>query len=260
MDLAICISVKNRSNLVVNQEDPNVTYRHLEKNKIIDSPSDSYFPPTLNRDDTITLNLLPKLLMSLVSIKRPLDKWSVIIVDYESTDVNVDLMANGILGGYIPCIVHTEKSAFSRGTGLHIAAKIAKERGHNSLFFCDADMYFTRSHIFEKAELALSKNKIYYPICFSFTQCDHLRGFWRDTGYGMLFIKTEDYFSVEQWKHNVSWGEEDNEMLKNFKDEQITREKGIGYYHQWHPESIVFKTQEYPIKSYVGKNAILKNM
>jgi hypothetical protein len=86
-----------------------------------------------------------------------------------------------------------------------------------------------------------------------------LRGFWRDTGYGMLFIKTDNYFSIEQWKHNVSWGEEDNEMLKNFKDEQITREKGIGYYHQWHPESIGFKTQEYPIKSYVGKNAILKN-
>ena len=75
----------------------------------------------------------------------------------------------------------------------------------------------------------------------------------------MLFIKTEQYFSTEKWKHNISWGEEDNEMRNNFKEDQIIREKISGYYHQWHPESIVFKTQEYPIKTYVGKNAILKN-
>jgi len=258
MDLAICIAVKNRSNLIVHQEDPIETYKHIA-DKIQLTPSDSHFPPTLNRDATVTLNLLPKLLMSLVSVKKLHDRWTVIIVDYQSTDVNVELVANGILGGQIDYVVHKTDDIFSRGTGLHIAATIAEDRGHTSLFFCDADMYFTKHYVFDRAAEYLKLNKIYYPICFSFTQMDHMKGFWRDTGFGMLFIKTETYFSTKPWKHNISWGEEDNEMRRNFTKDQIVREIAAGYFHQWHPESIAFKTQEYPVKTYVGKNAILEN-
>ena len=97
MNLAICISVKNRSNLVVNQEDPIETYKHIASN-IQDTPSEIHFPPTLNKDGTITLNLLPKLLMSLMSIKEESDNWTVIIVDYCSTDVNVSAVAKGMGG------------------------------------------------------------------------------------------------------------------------------------------------------------------
>ena len=244
MDLAICITVKNRSNLVVCQEDPIETYKHI-LSKIQDSPSLEHFPPTLNRDATVTLNLLPKLLMSLRMIKTGNDTWTIIIVDYESTDVNVQAIAHQILDGHIRYIVHTEKGTFSRGTGLHIAATLAKQRGHNSLFFCDADMYFTKHYIFDQAKQILEQNKIYYPICFSFTQPDHMFGFWRDTGYGMMFCKTETYFSIKPWQHNIGWGEEDNLMLQNFQSEQIVRTKGIGFFHQWHPNSMVFKNSEY---------------
>jgi hypothetical protein len=73
-----------------------------------------------------------------------------------------------------------------------------------------------------------------------------------------MFIKTETYFSVEGWQHNISWGEEDNLMQGNFRSDQIIRSKGIGYFHQWHPNSIVFKTLEYPVKYYAGKAAVQK--
>jgi len=189
-------------------------------------------------------------------IKTGNDNWTVIIIDYESTDVNVSHIAHQILDGHIRFVVETQKGQFSRGTGLHLAAEIAKERGHDSLFFCDADMYFTKHHIFDQAKQALEKDKIYFPICFSFTQPDHLKGFWRDTGYGMMFIKTETYCSVERWQHNISWGEEDNLMHRNFKPEQILRSRAFGYFHQWHPNSIVFKTLEYPVKHYAGKAAV----
>jgi hypothetical protein len=257
MDLAICIVVKNRSNLVVYQEDPIETYKHIAS-KIQDTPCDEHFPPTLNRDATVTLNLLPKLLMSLRMIKTGHDNWTVIIVDYESTDVNVSQIAHQILDGHIRFVVEKHEGQFSRGSGLHLAAEIAKKRGHDSLFFCDADMYFTRHHVFDQAKLVLEQNKVYFPVCFSFTQPDHLKGFWRDTGYGMMFIKTETYFSVEGWQHNISWGEEDNLMQGNFRSEQIIRSKGIGYFHQWHPNSIIFKTLEYPVKYYAGKAAVQK--
>lgn len=257
MNLGICITVKNRSNLVVNQEDPIVTYRHVGDD-IMRSPLQNHFPPTLNRDGTITLNLLPKLLVSLVSVKKPEDKWTIIIVDYESTDINVPLIATAILQGHMPFVVHTEKGTFSRGSGLHIAATIAKQIELDSLFFCDADMYFTHHAVFERAYDVLSQNKVYYPICFSFTQSDHLKGFWRDSGYGMMFIKTEQYFKTIRWQHNISWGEEDNAMIRNFTEKQIIHERGIGYFHQWHPNSIEFKTLEYPVKYYIGKYAIQK--
>jgi len=257
MDLAICISVKNRSNLVVYQEDPIETYKHIAS-KIQDTPCSEHFPPTLNRDATVTLNLLPKLLMSLRMIKTGNDNWTIIIIDYESTDVNVEHIAHQILDGHIRYVVHSEKSTFSRGSGLHIAASLAKARGHNALFFCDADMYFTSHFVFDRAQEALYDGKVYYPVCFSFTQPDHMKGFWRDTGYGMMFISMETYFSVEGWQHNVSWGEEDNAMFRNFTKDEVIRSRGIGYFHQWHPNSIVFKTLEYPVKHYAGKAAIQK--
>jgi glycosyltransferase involved in cell wall biosynthesis len=261
MDLAICITVKNRSNLVVYQEDPIETYKHIAS-KIQDTPCLEHFPPTLNRDATVTLNLLPKLLMSLRMIKTGNDNWTIIIVDFESTDVNVQQIAHQILDGHIRYVVHSEKQQFSRGTGLHLAAEIARERGHNSLFFCDADMYFTKHFVFDRAKEALENNKVYYPICFSFTQPDHMKGFWRDTGYGMMFCKTETYFSdsVIPWQHNIGWGEEDNLMFQNFQEEQIVRSKGLGYFHQWHPNSFIFKNLEYTVKHYAGKPVIQENL
>jgi len=255
MNLAICISVKNRSNLVVYQEDPIETYKHIA-DKIQLTPTDSHFPPTLNRDATITLNLLPKLLMSLRMVKTGNDNWTVIIVDYNSTDVNVEAITEQILGGHIRFIVNKAEGPFSRGSGLHIAAEVSKERGHDSLFFCDADMYFTSHTIFERAAEAIKDGKVYYPICFSFIQPDHMKGYWRDSGYGMMFISTEKYFGTEKWRHNVSWGEEDNAMRRNFSDSEIIRGKAGGYFHQWHPNSFAFKNLEYPVKHYAGRAAI----
>jgi hypothetical protein len=231
MDLAICITVKNRSNLVVNQEDFIETYKHV-MNKLEITPARQHFPPTLNRDNTITLNLLPKMLISLVSVKNPEDKWTVIIIDYDSTDANVELISSQILQGHMDLVVHKELTEqFSRGSGLHLAANLAKQRNIENMFFCDADMYFTNHEIFDQAKAALDNGKIYFPICFSFVKPDHLYGFWRDTGYGMLFIKTEMYFELPSDQI------ENGEIKSNFPQNRIIRSKADGYFHQWHPKS-----------------------
>ena len=257
MDLAICISLKNRSYVNVEPEDPIETYKHIAK-KIIDTPIPIDFEPNVFHDGSINLRLLPRMLISLISIKKPTDKWTLIIVDYNSTDVNVERLCAGICSDVLPYVVHTVKGyTFSRGTGLDTAAKIAKERGHTSLFFCDSDMYFTERYIFDKAAEVLEEKKIFYPICFSFTLPNHQRGYWRDTGYGMVFMNTETYFNSSRWKHNVSWGWEDNELHASMNKNKIVRIPCNGYFHQWHPNSIYFKTQEYPIKHFVGKHAIV---
>lgn len=256
MTLAICIAVKNRSNLRVIHEDPIQTYKHIES-KLQLSPTDDIHSPIINNDNTISLHLLPNLLHSLVKIHEKTDDWKIILVDYESTDVNMKTLCETILEGKIPYILHIVSDTFSRGSGLDLAAKIARNQGISSLFFCDADMYFTRRYIFERAYEALANNRIFYPVCFSFTQVDHQRGYWRDSGYGMVFMNTDVYFNSSRWKHNVSWGYEDNDLYKNFSNQNIVRLNCPGYFHQWHPNSIEFKTLEYPIKTYIGRKAVI---
>ena len=101
MDLAICIAVKNRSNLLVAQEDPNVMYKHL-KGRLIPSPSDYVWNTDIRPDMSVQLRLLPNFLASLVAVKKPEDKWTVILIDYESTDINIEMMCELILKDKIP--------------------------------------------------------------------------------------------------------------------------------------------------------------
>jgi hypothetical protein len=166
-------------------------------------------------------------------------------------------MCKSILSDKLPYTLHTIRETFSRGSGLDICATIARDQGYTSLFFCDTDMLFTKRDIFDNAKTILGNNQIFYPICFSFTQANHEQGYWRDVGYGMVFMNTETYFNSSRWKHNVSWGYEDNDLYNNLPKEKIVRSKCLGYFHQWHPNSIEFKTAEYPIKKYLGKAAIV---
>ena len=215
MDLAICIVVKNHSNLVVNQGDSIDKYKDIQ-HKVEITHSKIHFPPTLNRDQTVTLNVLPKMLLSLVEVKKPGDKWTVIIVDYESTDVNVEAVAQQILVGQMDLVVHKEIDTYSKEAGHSITASIAKQRNHECLFFSNPDMYFTDHIIFDKADQELKNVNIYSPECFSFIKPDHLYGYWKDNcGY---FIRTEDYFSSKYTQRSKSYKEN-------------------GYFQQWNPNS-----------------------
>jgi hypothetical protein len=145
----------------------------------------------------------------------------------DSYYVNVELISSQILQGHMDLVVHKELGAqFSRESGLNLAANLAKQRNIGNLFFCDADMYFTNHTVFDQAKAALDNGKVYFPICFSFVKPDHLYGFWQDTGYGMLFIKTEMYF--ELWSDQIK---------NNFPQNRVIRSKADGYFHQWHPKS-----------------------
>jgi len=257
MDLAICIAIKNRSNLLVSQEDPIKMYAHIA-DKIEPTPSNSVFSHIIRDNGLVELQLLPNLLNSLILIKRPEDKWTIILIDYESTDVDLEKLCSTLLNDSIPYFLHTIKGApsFNRGGGLHLAAKIAKSRGHTSLFFCDTDMFFTDCSVFDQAQRSLEKGRIYYPICFSFIDPIQTKGYWRDSGFGMLFIRTDDYFSTKGWMNNRSWGWEDRDFYESIPKTQIDRSRASGYFHQWHPNDISFKTTGYSEKQFIGHYAI----
>jgi len=253
MNLAICVSLKNRSNLIVQQEDPN-TYKFIG-NKIQLAPSIT-IPPTVLENGDIQLNLLPRMLASLVNVKKADDSWHVIIVDFGSTDTNVDTLCKTTLND-IPYTIHNKPGTFNRGGGLDMAACIARDLGIQSLFFCDSDMIFTDYDIFLQAREALQQNKIYYPICFSYTNSNHTHGFWRDSGYGMAFMNTAMYFQTSRWANNITWGWEDRALHDGLDPATLVRRKANGYFHQWHPNSSEFKTKEYAIKQYMGSKSVV---
>lgn len=258
MNLAICVSLKNRSNLIVQQEDPN-TYKFIA-NKLQLSPS-VVTPPSVLPNGDIQLCLLPRMLASLQTIRRPEDIWHVIIVDFGSTDANIEEICKTLLTPFgIHYTIHREVGVFNRGGGLDMGACIAKDLGLTSLFFCDSDMIFTDHDIFDQAYLALSNNKFYYPICFSYTNSNHTHGFWRDSGYGMVFMNTAMYFQTSRWGNNITWGWEDRALHDKLDPELIVRSRANGYFHQWHPNSSEFKTKEYTVKQYMGTKSVTERV
>ena len=255
-NLAICVSLKNRSNLIVKQEDPN-TYNFIAK-LLEPAPSITEPPRTLPNGD-IELRLLPRMLASLKAIQRPEDQWHVIIVDFGSTDENIDELCRTTLE-QIPYTIHKEPGTFNRGGGLDKGACIARDLGIDSVFFCDSDMIFTDHDIFDQAKEVLEANKIYYPICFSYTNSNHTRGFWRESGYGMVYMNTATYFQTPRWANNITWGWEDRALHDILDPTTLVRSRARGYFHQWHPNSSEFKTREYAVKQHMGPRSVLPRL
>ena len=79
MRFAICIAVKNRSYVVVDKEDSYSFLQHVS-DKIVDSP-ELQIEPTYTNTGQIVLELLPKMLRSLVAQKKPEDDWVCIYLD-----------------------------------------------------------------------------------------------------------------------------------------------------------------------------------
>lgn len=261
MRLAICISIKNRSCVIVEKEDSLSFLEHVKEK--IESCPELKIDPIQTKNNQIVLLLMPKLLQSLVRIKKPEDDWVIIVVDYKSTDVDMKEMLEVEIGDSIPWHVETieEYPYFNRGGGLAKAAEIAEKKYKaEGLFFCDADLYFTSHDIFDRATMSLGKQQFYYPVFFSYAVADHSLGFWRDTSFGNFFCLLEDYKKSEGWYNNISWGWEDRALADSIPEYKKDRERVPGFFHQWHPLQWEFRVKEYPVKEYIFKDAAVKGL
>ena len=261
MRLALCITIKNRSCVIVEKEN-SLSFLHHVENKIEDCP-ELKISQWLTKDDKIILPLMPRLLSSLLIHKKPEDDWVVVIVDYNSTDVDVKAMLEHELGDKLPWHLEiiNDYPYFDRGGGLAIAAKIAETKFNaDTLFFCDSDILFASRDVLDKAMKVTSEGRFYYPIFFSFALYDHTKGFYRDTSYGNFACRVEDYKKTEGWYHNISWGWEDRALSDSIPENKKERERAMGFFHQWHPFQWEFRVKEYPVKEYVFKEAAVKTL
>jgi hypothetical protein len=261
MKLGICIAVKNRSCVIVDKEDSLSIIPHV-LDKVVECPELSKCP-LFTKENQIVLLLLPSLLRSLANQKRPEDDWSIIVVDYNSSDIDMKAMLTEEVGETIPWHLEiiTDYAFFDKGGGLAKAAEIAEHKFHvDTLFFCDADLLYTSHDLFDKASQCIEKNKFFYPILFSFLNPEHTKGFWRETGYGNFFCRLEDFKQTEGWLHNISWGWEDRALADSIPEEKKERDQVSGFFHQWHPFQWEFRVREYPVKEYIFKGAAVKKL
>ncbi len=259
MRLAFCITIKNRSCVLVDPEDSLQFLQHVANT--IEDCSHFKIQPWMTKQGQIALPLFPKMIKSLVAQKKPEDDWVLVVVDYKSTDVDIKEMLTYEVGDKMPWHLEIieDYAFFDRGGGLAKAAELAETKFQaDALFFCDADLFFATRNVLDEAISSLQKEQFFYPIFFAFAVADHSRGFWRDTSYGNFACLLKDYKKTEGWYHNVSWGWEDRALADSIPSYRKDRRCIQGFFHQWHPMKWDFRVQEYPVKQYLFRDAAVK--
>ena len=261
MRLAICVAIKNRSCIIVEKEDSLSFLQHVAQ-KIQGCP-EFRIEPWYTKQGEIALPLFPKMIQSLVLQKKPEDDWVLVVVDFNSTDVDIKEMLEVEVGDKMPWHLESIKEYpyFDRGGGLAKAVEIAEFKYKtDALFFCDADLFFATRDIFDRAIEVIQEKNFYYPIVFSFVLSDHTQGLWRDSGFGIFACSLQEYKKTEGWYHNISWGWEDRALADSIPEFKKVREMVPGYFHQWHPVKWEFRVKEYPVKEYIFRNAAIKDL
>lgn len=166
------------------------------------------------------------------SIKESIDPKTteVVIVDYNSTDYPLTDWVQESLGD-IKCKMIQIDEKFSRGRGLNLAAENSTGK---FLFMLDADMLISKD-VVDLGLKYLNEGKVYFPVCFSYKDHTHKTGWWRQSGWGMVFVE-RTLWEKGKIPEYYKWGAEDSDFKDFVKDNSpFIREKCDGLYHQWHP-------------------------
>ncbi|MCQ4253826.1 glycosyltransferase [Stutzerimonas stutzeri] len=228
--ISFCIPVKNRSKVSV--EWNGVTRKKTFVSSYKECPC------------KFELFLLKNCVQSIAKSKIEGIEFEIVIVDFDSTDEPPSNWAPAFGSPGIQVKVISLKESFSRGRGLNVAAENATG---TILFFLDADMLISRELIYQTLRTNVIDKKAFFPICYSYFTPFHTEGWIRNEGWGNLSITREMYDNNKiKWWEKKSWGSEDDHM-RDCLEGLYTRKRGIGFFHQWHPEDD-FKTKHYEQK------------
>jgi glycosyltransferase involved in cell wall biosynthesis len=192
---------------------------------------------------TIELRLFEKCLQSLFDICSPRDKWEIVIVDFISTDVD---MKSWVKTRTPPsnCTIKVVSVAekFNRGKGVNIGVK---NTTHDVVLTLDTDMQiFTRTFFDDIEKYVVREKKVMFPICWSYSDPEHLDGWKRVWGTGINCILKSMFIPIKEFSQ---WGNEDtiNEGYFRKQGKVVRPYYGDKYVHQWHPNDLVFKNRFY---------------
>jgi len=185
------------------------------------------------------LRLFPKCVHSIVEATQHVKDVELVVTDWESTDWPLSEWLSAAAGD-MPLRVIVLKGPFSRGRGRNAAAAAA--RG-NALLFLDADSVLCPL-LLESGRRYLLQDKAFFPIVYTFNEPEHRTGWWRDKGYGNCMVTRSMFDRAGGWPEYQMWGREDEEFFHKISATvAVVREEVPGFFHQWHPEEIVWKNR-----------------
>ena len=184
----------------------------------------------------IELCLFENNLRSLISLIQPSDQWEFVIVDYESTDVNMSEFVKTLpKHDNLEFKVFTVKGTFDKGAGLNYGGSLAT---NPVVFFIDADMMIKTRDLLDDIEtFVVQENKVVFPICWSYKNPEHTEGWKRAGGTGNVVQKRE---TIIPYINNKKWGLEDIINYKHYVNIKMVHRTYYdqGFVHQWHPNEI----------------------
>jgi hypothetical protein len=184
----------------------------------------------------INLKLFENNIRQLIGLIIPKDEWEFIIVDFNSTDVNMNDFINELpKKDNISFNILKINEKFNKGRGLNIGLSSAR----NNITFClDADMMILSRDIFDDIiKYVINENKVLFPICWSYKNPEHTDGWKRDTGKGNVI---QNKNTIIPYIDNFKWGKEDdhNYDYYNKKSLVVRTYYAKNFIHQWHPREI----------------------
>jgi glycosyltransferase involved in cell wall biosynthesis len=190
--------------------------------------------PYSTKDGTFILELLPNNFKSLCNLIKPDDEWEFVIIDFASTDANVDDFIKTTLTkpNMTYKLIRLEES-FNKGKGLNMAIPMCT---HDTVFCIDADMMIRTYDLFDSIQtLVIEKGLAFFPICYSYKNPEHTDGWERVTGTGNVIFKKDRF---NPYIEKTSWGREDDFNHAYFKKLGIAVREYYGdkFVHQWHPK------------------------
>jgi glycosyltransferase involved in cell wall biosynthesis len=204
--LSICVTVKNRSRVVV---------------------------------DGRELKLFPNCVQSIVSsLPRDLS-CELVVADWQSDDWPLDEWLRDAVAT-MPLTVVTLTGQFSRGRGRNAVADAAQA---DWLFFLDADCLISEQ-VLQLGTGALRSEKSFFPILYSYADADHCSGWWRSEGFGNCMLTRDVFERAGRFPDYVHWGEEDVHFFDHVAAiSDVVRQQVEGFYHQWHPNDFEWKNR-----------------
>ncbi len=183
-------------------------------------------------EDSI-LHLLPNNLNSLKNLIKPDDVWEFIVIDFGSTDANVNEFLHTTLDlpnmKYLLIILNEN---FNKGKALNLGIKYCS---HDVVFCLDTDMIIRTSQLFDDIQkYVIDQQQAFFPICWSYSNPQHTAGWKRDTGVGNVIYLKKDFHPYIQ---KETWGGEDDKNFAHFKklNKAVREYYGDQFVHQWHP-------------------------
>lgn len=176
--------------------------------------------------------------------------WELVVIDFHSSDVDMqEFLQRKFCNAHLKFTykLHTmHDPLFCKGKGLNVASAIAS---HPWIFFLDADMKVTDRQLFDLAYQELRQNKVFFPVCMSYSDHEHKTAKARPTGTGNVFISAS-HLKMKPWKENKTWGDEDINFHKFFQQKKLaTRALVATFFHQWHPNTYAWKNKFYKTKT-----------